>query len=408
MMCGVMLVLSGLLAGPAPGAVMRVWQIEPALSALAPLVPGQAPNAWVRIDTIDLDGADGDFLPFEDDFLVMVDGSFVIDTPGDHEFRLTSDDGSQLWIDGRTIIDHDGLHGAEPKTGAVTLAKGDHPFQVKFFERLVNEKLLLEWRPPGQTEFVVVPKSAMRSEWPDERVITSGVKRVAPAFRVKHDVGPEPRGPHNWLSDSQAADGWMLLFDGTTATDAWRGYRKKDLPAGWVVRDGTLIREGGGDIITREQFDDFDFFIDWRVEAGGNSGIFFNGTEDGNYIWETAPEMQILDNIGHSDGVTGLQSAGTNYGLHAPPVDSSRIAGQWNRARIRVQGDHVQYWLNGVQTADYVIGSDDWNARVAGSKFTHMPMYGTKSKGHIGLQDHGDRVSFRNIRIRRLDAQPAS
>jgi hypothetical protein len=248
----------------------------------------------------------------------------------------------------------------------------------------------------------------MQSQWPAKRAITSGTKRVAAAFREKHDVGPEPSGPHNVLTDGQIAEGWTQLFDGEQASSAWRGYRKDELPAGWVVRDGALVRQGGGDIVTREQFDDFDLYVDWKVEKGGNSGIFFNGGEEGGAIWETAPEMQILDNAGHSDGVSALQSAGANYALHAPPVDSSRGAGKWNRVRIRVQGDHVQYWLNGQKTADYVIGSDDWKARVAGSKFTYMPMYGTKSKGHIGLQDHGDPVSFRNIRIRRLDSQPES
>ncbi|MDP6479953.1 MAG: DUF1080 domain-containing protein [Phycisphaerales bacterium] len=409
MMSGLVLLLGGLLADPLPGAgaVMRVWQVESGLSALAPLVPGQAPNAWMRIDTIDLEGSRGDFLPFTDDFLALIDGSFLIEMPGEYAFRLSSDDGSQLWIGGSMVINHDGLHGAEAKTGVATLTTGAHPFQVKFFEHLGGEKLLLEWRPPGATQFALVPKSAMRSEWPAKREIESGVKRVAPAFEEKQEVGPEPSGPHNTLSDAQIADGWALLFDGEQAS-AWRGYRKRDLPAGWVVKGGILVREGGGDIITREQFDDFDLYVDWKVEKGGNSGIFFNGGEEGGAIWETAPEMQILDNLGHANGLTALQSAGANYGLHAPPVDSSRVAGKWNRARIRVQGDHVQYWLNGVKTADYVLGSEDWKARVAGSKFTNMPMYGTKSKGHIGLQDHGDPVSFRNIRIRRLDAQLGS
>lgn len=410
MMSGLVLLLGGLIADPltGAGAVMRVWQVEPGLSALAPLVPGQAPNAWMRIDTIDLEGSRGDFLPFIDDFLALVDGSFLVEIPGEYAFRLSSDDGSQLWIGGSMVINHDGLHGAEAKTGVATLTAGAHPFQVKFFEHQVSEKLLLEWRVPGEDDFVVVPKTAMQSQWPAKRAITSGTKRVAAAFREKHDVGPEPSGPHNVLTDGQIAEGWTQLFDGEQASSAWRGYRKDELPAGWVVRDGALVRQGGGDIVTREQFDDFDLYVDWKVEKGGNSGIFFNGGEEGGAIWETAPEMQILDNAGHSDGVSALQSAGANYALHAPPVDSSRGAGKWNRVRIRVQGDHVQYWLNGQKTADYVIGSDDWKARVAGSKFTHMPMYGTKSKGHIGLQDHGDPVSFRNIRIRRLDSQPES
>ena len=210
------------------------------------------------------------------------------------------------------------------------------------------------------------------------------------------------------LTPAQQQAGWQLLFDGTQAAPWWRGFRRDHLHDGWAVEDGMLVRVGGGgDIVTRQEYDDFDFYVDWRVQAGGNSGIFFHGDERGNAIYEAAPEMQVLDNIGHADGITALQSAGANYALHAPPVDSSRPAGQWNRARIRVDGDHVIYWLNGVKTADYVMGSEDWKRRVAGSKFIGMPRYGTNDKGLIGLQDHGDRVEFRNIRIRQLN-MPAS
>ncbi len=386
------------------GAVMRVWQIDRPLAALAPLVPGQDPNVWLRVDRIDLSGERGDFGPVEDDFLVLIDATLRIEKPGEYEFRLTSDDGSQLWIGGHRVIDNDGLHGAESKSGMDALEIGDVPMQIKFFERGVSAMLRLEWRPPGAASFSVLDSASLRSTWPDERQVMPGVKEVAPRFTEKHDVGPEPEGPHNVLTKDQEASGWTLLFDGQQASESWRGFKKDTVPEGWIVEDGMLMRTGpGGDIVTREVFGNFDFYVDWMVEPGGNSGIFFNGGEDGNWIWETAPEMQILDNIGHGDGITALQSAGANYGLHAPPVDASRPAGQWNRARIRVNGEHVQYWLNGVKTADYVLGSEDWKRRVAGSKFVHMPKYGTRRDGHIGLQDHGDRVAFRNIRIKRLE-----
>ncbi len=402
------LLSTSIVGTPQPGAVMRVWELDRPIAALAPLVPGQAPNAWLQVRTVDLDGERGDFGPFEDDFMALIDGDLLVKESGVHSFRLTSDDGSQLWIGGKVIVDNDGRHGMESKTGDAELPAGPHAFQIKYFEGAVAAGLRAEWKGPQDAAFEILGEDSMQSHWPATREVTAGSKQVAPRFVEKHDVGPEPEGPHNVLTDAQTAEGWQLLFDGQDATASWRGYRKDALPEGWRVLDGVLVREGGGDIVTREQFDDFDLYVDWRVEDGGNSGIFFNGTEDGNYIWETAPEMQILDNVGHSNGVSALQSAGANYGLHAPPVDSSRVAGQWNRARIRVEGDHVQYWLNGVKTADYVIGSDDWRSRVAGSKFTHMPMYGTKSKGHIGLQDHGDRVCFRNLRIRRLHSKPAS
>jgi hypothetical protein len=412
MLMSITLCLGTLLAPSAealPGAVMRVWQVDQPLTALALLVPGQLPNAWLRVDVIDLDGERGDFGPFEDDFIAMVDGAFVVEQPGEYAFRLTSDDGSQLWIAGRRVIDNDGLHGAEAKTGTMDLAAGVHPFQVKFFERGSSARLLLEWTPPGSQSFVTVPRTAMRSHWPETRAITAGKKAVAPRFKSKVSVGPEPVGPHNVLTDQQVREGWVLLFDGAEAAPWWRGFQKKSLPAGWIVEDGMLIRaEPGGDIITKEQFGDFELSLDWMVQAGGNSGIFFRGSEDLDWIWGTAPEMQILDNVGHGDGSTGLHSAGACYALYPPPVDSSRPAGQWNRAVVRLQGDHAQFWLNGVKTVDCHIRSKEWNARVADSKFANRPRYGGESRGHIALQDHGDRVAFRNIRIRPLESKPSS
>jgi hypothetical protein len=392
-----------------PGAVMRVWQVDRPLAALAPLVPGQSPNAWIRLDTINLDGDRGAFGPFEDDFIAMVDGSFVVELSGEYNFRLTSDDGSQLWIAGHRVIDNDGLHGAEAKTGSLQLEVGVHPFQVKFFERGSSARLLLEWMPPGSKSFVIVPPDAIRSSWPKKREITAGTKAVAPRFTNKVDVGPEPSGPHNVLTDEQSGAGWELLFDGTEASPWWRGFKKKSLPEGWIVEDGMLIRAApGGDIITRDQFADFELSLDWMVQPGGNSGIFFRGSEEFDWIWATAPEMQILDNIGHGDGASSLHSAGACYALYPPPVDSSRPAGQWNRVVMRLQGDHMQFWLNGVQTVDCKIGSDDWKRRVADSKFWNLSPFSGQSSGHIALQDHGDRVAFRNIRIRRLDQKSSS
>ena len=232
---------------------------------------------------------------------------------------------------------------------------------------------------------------------------------VAVSAPLPKDVGlvrsrVQPR--RNTLSTRERLEGWQLLFDGHDAASSWRGFRREDLPASWTAEDGQLIYtgEGGGDIITRETWDDFDLHLEWMVQPGGNSGIFFNVAEDAGAVWATGPEMQILDNAMHSDGQNPLTSAGANYALHKAPFDSSLPPGRWNHARISVQGDHVQYWLNGLKTADYELGSPQWTARVRDSKFVNMPRYGTEVSGHIALQDHGDRVAFRNIRIKRLDA----
>jgi len=207
----------------------------------------------------------------------------------------------------------------------------------------------------------------------------------------------------NTLSDAERAAGWVLLFDGKDAAPHFRGYRKQSMPGAWKVIDGTLsfVPGGeGGDIVTREQYKDFEFICDWRVAPGGNSGIMWHVGEAHSYPWETGPEMQILDDAAHVDGRTPMTSAGACYALYPAPEGAAKPAGAWNTARILVQGPKVELWLNGVQTASFDTSSDDWKKRLAESKFKSMPAFATLDKGHIALQDHGDLVAFRNIRIR--------
>ncbi len=209
---------------------------------------------------------------------------------------------------------------------------------------------------------------------------------------------------HNRLTPMQEAEGWTLLFDGESM-DHWRGFGKDHFPEEWTIRDGQLIRtQPSGDIITREQFDDFELSLDWKVEPGGNSGVFFNVASDiGNAVYHTGPEMQLLDNQGHPDGGSPLTSAGSNYALHPPLWDVAAPADSWNRSRLVVRGDAVEHWLNGVLIVEYRLGTPEWRRRVEDSKFRSMPQYGSRQSGHIALQDHGEKVSFRNIRIRRLE-----
>lgn len=208
--------------------------------------------------------------------------------------------------------------------------------------------------------------------------------------------------PMNSLTSQEKSQGWRLLFDGHLL-DAWRGYHMDSMPSGWQVVDGTLTRTGAGaDIITRDQFANFELVVDWKVSEGGNSGIMYRVTEAEEYSYETGPEFQVLDDARHPDGGSRLTSAGSVYGLYPAPEGVAKPAGEWNHARIVVNGNHVEHWLNGVRMAAYELGSDDWKARVAASKFKQWPAYGTASRGHIALQDHGDLVSYRNIKIRVL------
>lgn len=199
-----------------------------------------------------------------------------------------------------------------------------------------------------------------------------------------------------------ASGEWQVLFDGSS-TDAWRGYRMDTLPDGWQIVDNTLARVAqAGDIVTRDAYRNFELELEWRIEAGGNSGIMFRVTEDLTYPWESGPEMQILDDEAHADGLSPETSAGSNYALHPPEPRTVRPVGEWNRVRLVVNANHVEHWLNGVKVVEYELGSADWEARVAASKFATMPRYGREPTGHIALQDHGDPVAFRDIRIRVL------
>lgn len=215
-------------------------------------------------------------------------------------------------------------------------------------------------------------------------------------------VTADPGAP-NVLTAAEQAAGWRLLFDGRT-TQGWRGYKQPTMPAGWQVVDGALTRVAyGGDIITTDQFRNFELSLEWRLTtAGGNSGIFYRATEGADQIYFSGPEMQVLDDDVHPDGKSRLTSAGAAYGLYPAPLGAVRPVGQWNVARLLVDGNHIVHWLNGVTMADYELWSDDWKARVANSKFAKWPEYARAREGHIGLQEHGNPVSFRNIKLRVL------
>ncbi|HET7790019.1 MAG TPA: DUF1080 domain-containing protein [Gemmatimonadales bacterium] len=208
--------------------------------------------------------------------------------------------------------------------------------------------------------------------------------------------------PPNTLSAAERAAGWKLLFDGKT-TDGWRNYQADSISHGWQVVHGELTRvRPAGDIITRDQYANFELSLEWKISEGGNSGIFYRVSEDDSAAYWSGPEMQVLDDARHPDGKSRLTSAGADYAIYPSPAGVVKPAGQWNRVRIVVNGNHVEHWLNGVKVVDYELGSADWEARVKASKFAPHVHYGRNATGYIGLQDHGDQVAYRSIKIRVL------
>lgn len=210
--------------------------------------------------------------------------------------------------------------------------------------------------------------------------------------------------PVNSLTPQQEANGWRLLFDGENPEADWRGYKRDEFPGGWqVIEDGWLALEqsGSGDIITRDQFDNFELFLEWKVAGGSNSGIFYLAQETDGPIWHSAPEYQVLD------GSPGpIQTSGSLYDLIGSSVwaEVIRDTGEVNTTRIVKKGDYVEHHMNGRLLFSFEIGTDEWDAMVEESKF-NAPPFASSPGGHIGLQDHGDWVAYRNIMIRELDVE---
>jgi len=199
---------------------------------------------------------------------------------------------------------------------------------------------------------------------------------------------------------------WIVLFDGSN-TDAWKGFKKDSLPAGWDIHNGFFITTGeggdlGGDVITKQIFEDFKLSLEWKISDGGNSGVFFGVIEGDNpTVYASGPEYQLIDDLGFAYPLEDWQKTAANYGVHI--ADSTKLmirpAGEWNLSGIRVKNGHVIHWLNGEKVVEYQLWDDDWKKRVAGSKWKDYPNYGLAINGHIGLQDHGDTIAFRNIKI---------
>ncbi len=218
----------------------------------------------------------------------------------------------------------------------------------------------------------------------------------------------------NALTEAEVEKGWMLMFDGKT-TEGWRGYNKSTFPdSGWVVEEGTLRCIGtgkgeaggtGGDIIYDKKFRNFELKLEWKISKGGNSGIFYLARElEEKPIWHTAPEMQVLDNDNHRDGLDTTHCAGALYDLIPVTRDIVKPLGEWNKAAIYCEKGLVEHWLNGKKILEYHLWTSDWNEMVGKSKFvTFNPDWANVAEeGYIGLQDHGDDVWYRNIKIREL------
>lgn len=218
----------------------------------------------------------------------------------------------------------------------------------------------------------------------------------------------------NTCTPKETKDGYVSLFNGKT-TDMWRGYGKTEFPKGWVIDDNSIHCLGsgkgeagqGGDIITKEKFKNFELTLEWKVAKGGNSGVFYLAQEiKDEPIWKSAPEMQVLDNENHPDaklGKDGNRKAGSLYDLIPAKPQNAKPFGEWNQIKIMVYNGTVVHYMNGEQVVEYHLWTDDWKKMCANSKFKDFNYFvNATPEGYIGLQDHGDDVWYRNIKIKKL------
>jgi hypothetical protein len=215
----------------------------------------------------------------------------------------------------------------------------------------------------------------------------------------------------NTLTKKEQSSGWKLLFNGKN-TEGWHTYLKTEPSAAWKVEDGALALDQdakkngapGGDLVTNEEYENYDLTLEWKISEGGNSGVIFGVHEDPKfgYTFLTGPEMQVLDDAKHADGKITKHNSGDLYDLKKSTKYAAKPVGEWNKARILKQDGKLTFWLNGVKTVETTMGSDEWKQLLANSKFKNWKGFGEYAKGHIALQDHGDGVWYRNIKIKVL------
>lgn len=223
----------------------------------------------------------------------------------------------------------------------------------------------------------------------------------------------ESIGP-NALTEEEKAAGWELLFDGTSLS-GWKRYNHDTIGPLWSVSEGAILCDGtglgegsgdhGGSLLTTRSFSNFELSIEWKIAAGGNSGILYHVVEspDYHYDFETGPEYQVIDDAGWKGELSDAQKVGSNYDMFAAPSTKKILpAGEWNTSKIIYNNGHVEHWLNGEKTVEFEEGSEDYNKRLSESKWVEYPNWNKSRIGAISLQDHGAPVYYRSIKIRSL------
>lgn len=235
--------------------------------------------------------------------------------------------------------------------------------------------------------------------------LVAGPLLVLMSFAVMKEGNQQTKD--NTLTAQEKKAGWILLFDGKT-TSSWKPYRINSTD-GWEVVDGTIHNKDKAngvkhpaDLITADEYGDFEFAFDWKIGKGANSGVMYRVVEGNGATYETGPEYQLIDDLGYPHKLNETQYSGSNYDMHPPGKHTAKPAGEWNTTKIVVKGAHVEHWLNGEKVVDYEFWTPEWQALKEKSKWKDAKDYGMAKQGHLALQDHGGGVWFKNLKVRKL------
>lgn len=351
-------------------------------------------------------------------FYVHGMGSIDIAESGTYYFKLTSTGKIVFRLNNKEIANIDETGSKKVTSADMYLDEGGTVFEFEYYPGNMDPMLVLEWSKDGET-YEVVP----------DTVFSNLDKLTVSPWQGDGESAEESEAqPDNTLTDKEKQEGWKLLFDGES-TKGWHTYNKPGtIGSKWVARDGALVFEGrdrfeffvagrkieigdvdkiadgGEDIVSDDAYENFELQLEWKISKGGNNGIFYMIKESEAYdeVWKTSPEMQVMDNEGHKDGLIFKHRAGDLYDLI--PADPVRVKpfGEWNKVKIVKKDGKVEQWLNGTKVVSFDINSEEWKDLVAKSKFAEYEEFATPGPGRIGFQDHDNLVYYKNVKIKEL------
>jgi len=344
-------------------------------------------------------------------------GSLDIKDSGTYYFRLTSAGKILLRVNFENVIKVEEIDKKEVNDSNMYLDAGPTVFEFEYYPGNMDPYLVLEWSKDGEN-FEVVP----------DVVFNNLEALTVHPWEGDDESDTIASQPDNTLSDDEIKAGWKLLFDGKT-TNGWHTYNKPGtIGRKWKAENGALVfegrdrfeffvggkkvekgstdkvKDGGEDIVSDQSFDNFELNLEWKISKGGNNGLFYTVKEDPKYdeIWKTSPEMQVMDNDGHRDGLIYTHRAGDLYDLIAADPIRVKPYGEWNKVRIIKNGGKIEQWLNGTRVVSYDVNSEEWVDLISKSKFSELQDFASPGPGKIGFQDHDNEVHYKNIKIKEL------